>query len=195
MAQQNPIPVAEGDKLEIDSEDDVYVVTWVGISIKAEPAGGDLSLADRVKFDTDELRTKIDRGEVTVLSDNYVTTQPAREFRDHLDVEHFAERLEGRSGGLRTSKPQTEVDTGLIKAVWRYSRFCSGADTSMPVTCHWWLQSYLDENDIDASVSGILDDAGKEIHQMLFDIVDAVLAELGLATGQGARRWEKAGAF
>jgi hypothetical protein len=114
---------------------------------------------------------------------------------DQIDTDHLADRLEGRNGGLRKSKPATDADTGLTQYIWRMCRFHAGADTSMPVTAAWWLQEYLDETGIDASVSGILDEEGKEITDALDGVVDEVLAELGYDSDAAAKRWKKAGAF
>lgn len=120
-------------------------------------------------------------------------TDAAEAIEEHIDVDHLADRLEGRNGGLRTSKPTASQDDGLTQFVWRMARFSSGADTSMPTTATWWLQDYLDEEGIDASVSGISDDAGTEIIRRIWSAVDEVLEILGEPTGQAARRYKKAG--
>jgi hypothetical protein len=117
------------------------------------------------------------------------STTAADQVRALADHDHLTNRLEGRKGGLRSSKPQTDDDTGLTQCVWRFARLSSGADTAMPVTACWALQDFLDENDIDASVSGVTDDAGKEVISVVFDLADEVLHELAEPTGQGARRW------
>lgn len=109
-----------------------------------------------------------------------------------IDVDELADELTGRGSGLRKSKPDAD---GLTQYVWRMARFHGGYDTSMPVTAAWWLQDYLDENDIDAKVSGVLDAAGKDVTSELEDVVDAVLIELGERTGEAAKRWKTAGAF
>jgi len=93
--------------------------------------------------------------------------------------------------GLRASKPD---DNGLIQYIWRMARFHSGADTHMPVTAYWWLQDYLDDNFIDASVSGIHDDAGKEIMDEIDSVVTKVLREeFGKSDLEAAKRWNEAG--
>jgi hypothetical protein len=69
------------------------------------------------------------------------------------------------------------------------ARFHAGYNTSMPVTCAWWLDEYLEDHDIDASVSGILDDEGKAITSKLDEIVVDILKELGENPGRGADRW------
>lgn len=115
---------------------------------------------------------------------------------DSIDKEHLADRLTGRSGGLRKSKPKADGDTGVTQFVWRMARFHSGADSSMPTTASWWLQDWLDENGIDASVSGIVDDRGSEITRALDNVVDEILEdEFGYDPNAGAKRWKKAGAF
>jgi CHASE3 domain sensor protein len=66
--------------------------------------------------------------------------------------------------------------------------------THMPVSAFWWLQDYLDERGIDASVSGIHDDRGQEIMNELDSVVAEVLTEeFGRSDTEAARRWQKAG--
>lgn len=109
---------------------------------------------------------------------------------EQFDGEHLVDRLQGRGGGLRVSKPDTESDDGLIQYIWRQARFHSGQDTSLPVTAAWWLQEWLDEQGIDASVSGITDDAGKAISEVLQRIACTVLEAFGLSTDGAIERWE-----
>jgi hypothetical protein len=110
-----------------------------------------------------------------------------------VSVSHLTDRLEGRNGGLRTSKPTTDRDDGLTQYIWRMARFHSGADPSMPVTASWWLQDYVDDLGIDASVSGVMDDRGEEITDELDKVTVEILEKLGLDPTAGARRWQKAG--
>lgn len=114
---------------------------------------------------------------------------------DAVDVDKLTERLSGRGDGLRSSKPDTDADDGLTQYVWRMARFHSGADPCMPTTAAWWLQDWLDARGIDASVSGVTDDAGEEITEALDAVVDEVLDGLGHDSDAGAKRWKKAGAF
>lgn len=125
-----------------------------------------------------------------------MATNPAVDaVMDHVDIDHLVDRLTGRDGGLRVSKPTAEGDDGLTQYVWRMARFHSGADPKMPVTCHWWLSSWVDDHGIDASVSGIMDDNGKAVTDALEDVTDAVLDELGESKYGAALRWKKAGLF
>lgn len=117
------------------------------------------------------------------------------EIADHVVVSRLVDRLEGRDGGLRSSKPDTDADTGLTQYVWRMARFHGGYDTRMPVTASWWLQEYLDETDVDASVSGIMDDAGKDVTEYLEDVTETVLVRLGENPNRGATRWAQTGAL
>lgn len=112
-----------------------------------------------------------------------------------VDPDHLADRLEGRGGGLRSSKPATDSDTGLTRYVWRMARFHAGHDTTMPVTASWDLQDFLDEHGIDAQVTGVVDDAGTEITSEIEDVVDEVLDELGESSTRGAERWQQTGAL
>lgn len=109
---------------------------------------------------------------------------------DHIDMSHLRDRLEGQDGGLRPSKPQASGDTGLTQYVWRMARFNSGKDPEMPVTAAWWLQDWLDEQGIDAEVSGILDEPGKQITAILDVVSQMIVASFGQDPGAGAERWE-----
>ena len=108
-----------------------------------------------------------------------------------FDVSHLSDRLSGRDGGLRTSKPKANNDTGLEQFVWRMARFHSGADTSIPVTATFWLQDWIDtELNTDVSVTGIIDDEGKKFLSILDDIVDEILIdEFNLDSTKAAREW------
>jgi hypothetical protein len=93
--------------------------------------------------------------------------------------------------GLRKSKPDA---SGLVQYLWRMCRFHSGADTHMPVTAYWWLQDWLDSNGFDASVSGIHDDAGKQVMDELSVTVRNVLRDhFGKSDLKAAQRWHEAG--
>jgi hypothetical protein len=107
--------------------------------------------------------------------------QMAKDLAPYSDIEN----------GLRASRP-TKL-SGMHQFVWRMARFHSGQDASMPVTAFWWLQDWIDEQMLDASVSGISDDAGKELTQILDDLADDVLRIYGLDPNGGARRWARAG--
>jgi hypothetical protein len=110
-------------------------------------------------------------------------------------IDHLVSRLSGQKDPLRPSKPTAKEDDGLEQYVWRMARFYSGADTSMPVTCAMDLQIFLDERDIQASVSGITDDEGKEITSYLDKVTTKVLTELGLSDKKAARAWKGTGLF
>lgn len=93
--------------------------------------------------------------------------------------------------GLRKSKPDA---SGLVQYLWRMSRFFSGDDMHMPVTAYWWLQDWIDEQGIDASVSGIHDEKGKMIMNELNDVIGRVLREeFGKSDLEASRRWKNAG--
>lgn len=106
----------------------------------------------------------------------------ARELADDLalDMDEVLDRLEGRGGGLRTSKPTTDRDTGLIQYVWRMATFHAGHNTDMPVTASWWLADYVeDETTLDCSVSGVMDETGKEVTSLLHAVARIAVVELG----------------
>lgn len=92
-----------------------------------------------------------------------------------------------RSGTLYKSRPKGA--NGLEYYVWRVARFHSGADTSMPVMAAHDLQQYLNENGIDAEVSGIVNDAGEQLFEGLEDEVDRLLEDLDLGKYGAARAW------
>ncbi len=108
--------------------------------------------------------------------------------------EEIAEQLApygDTSRGLRKSKPDA---SGLVQYLWRMSRFFSGDDMHMPVTAYWWLQDWIDEQGIDASVSGIHDEEGKKIMNELNDVIGRVLREeFGKSDLEASRRWKNAG--
>lgn len=117
-------------------------------------------------------------------------SSPAQQVVDHIDMSHFRDRLEGRDGGLRPSKPDAQGDTGLVQYVWRMARFHAGADPEMPVTASWWLQDWLDDQGIEASVSGVTDTEGQQITGILDVIARMLVASFGQDPGAGAERWE-----
>lgn len=121
-------------------------------------------------------------------------TAEAREVLEHdrTDLDHLVERLTGRDGGLRTSKPTAQNDSGLEQYVWRLAAFHSSQNPSIPVTASWWLSGWLDEEGIDAEVSGITDEAGEEITALLDVISRIVLTRLGYDPDAGIKRWEQA---
>lgn len=120
--------------------------------------------------------------------DAHNTTDETRALFDHVDVDELTDALTGRAGGLRPSKPTTHDE--LTQYVWRMCRFHSGHDPSMPVTASWDLQAFLDEQGIEARVSGITDDAGKEITGALDELCDVILVELGEDPYGAAKRWQ-----
>lgn len=112
---------------------------------------------------------------------------------EKVDFGHLKDRLEGRSGGLRTSKPTTKNDTGLEQYVWRMARFHAGHDTSMPVTATWDLSGWLESQDIDAKVTGIKDGkSGDEILGILDVMARLVANDLTGSAERGLDRWQKA---
>jgi hypothetical protein len=121
------------------------------------------------------------------------TIKVIEEINDRGGLEHFVDRMTGRDGGLRPSKPTAKDDDGLEQYLWRMCRFHGGQDTSLPVTASWWLQDVLDELDIDASVSGIMDDEGKEITSLLDEFTDVILVKVGRDPTAGAKRWNETG--
>lgn len=113
---------------------------------------------------------------------------------DLSDTEEIARRLApygNIDNGLRKSKPD---DNGLIQYIWRMARFHSGANTDMPVTPYLWLQNYLDDRNIDASVTGYHDKAGNEIMDELDEVVTKVLQEeFDLSDEEAAKCYRRAG--
>lgn len=119
----------------------------------------------------------------------------ARAVLEKIDVHHLIDRMEGRGGGLRSSKPQASGDTGLTQWVWRRCTFHSGKDASMPVMADSWLETWLDsQDDIDASVWGVKSDsekdAGDEVKDALEDVVTLILLVYGKDPAGGAKRWK-----
>lgn len=119
-------------------------------------------------------------------------TRPAQKVVDELDMEHLKDRLTGRDGGLRPSKPSASGDTGLEQYVWRMARFHSGDDPKLPVTATWWLQDWLDDQNIEAEVSGIMDKPGKQITALLGAAAQAIVASFGRNPTGGVEIWQDA---
>ncbi|MEF8808927.1 hypothetical protein, partial [Natronomonas sp.] len=119
-------------------------------------------------------------------------TDAAQRVVEHIDMNHLRDRLEGRDGGLRPSKPGAEADTGFEQFVWRQARFFSGDDPKIPVTASWWLQDWLDDQNIDASVSGVLDKEGKQIMAILSVVAKILVRSFGRNPQSGLERWQKA---
>lgn len=112
---------------------------------------------------------------------------PVDEVEEQVLQIDWQDELSGRGDTFRVSKPNAN---GLIQYVWRMARFNSGEDPSMPVTAAWWLQDWLDENDIDAQVSGVTDDAGTEVTEYLDMVSCEVLEEeFGYDSDGAARAW------
>jgi hypothetical protein len=124
-------------------------------------------------------------------SDSDLETAGGKTIREHIDIDELMDELKGRSG-FRKSKPDAN---GLIQYIWRTARFHGGYDTCMPVTASFWLQDYLDAEGIDASVSGVMDDAGKEITGELDEVAEAILVGFEENPDRAAQRWQKAGAI
>jgi hypothetical protein len=192
MKRDTQVTVDEGDKIEINGN--VHIVEWVSnLSIKAEPAKGGMSLKDRKDFDTDEFCEKVENGEIKVLTDEAVVTDEAKEVAEKIDIEHLTDRCRGRNGGLRSSKPTAQDDSGLEQYVWRMAQFHGGYDTNMPVMARSWLQTWLDEEGIDANVGHGDCQAGGEIADVVEKAVDAVLVALNENPTRGVQRWQNTG--
>lgn len=128
----------------------------------------------------------------------------ARDVLEHVDLDHLTDRLTGRDGGLRPSKPTAQNDTGAEQYVWRMARFHSGADPRMPVMAEFDLRDWLESGAVDASdimrKSAVGDgesvDTRSRGYKQVVAIMDvlarACVARLGANPGAGLARWEKA---
>lgn len=195
MKRDTEVPVDEGDKLDIADEEDVYVVEKISpFSVVAKPAGVKRPmLRDKRDWDRDEFPEVVESGEVRIVSENELVTDEAKEVMDKIDIEHLTERCRGRNGGLRSSKPTAQGDSGLEQYVWRMARFHGGYDTNMPVMARSWLQAWLDEEGIDANVGHGDCQAGDEVTTVIEKAVDAVLVALNENPARGVQRWESTG--
>lgn len=95
--------------------------------------------------------------------------------------------------GVRKSKPKDE--NGLVQYIWRHVRFCSGENMHMPTTSYFWLQDWVDDQDIDANVCGVFDEKGKDILDEVDQKIEEVMEIHGLDSDKAAKRWSKAGLF
>ena len=102
--------------------------------------------------------------------------------------QYYVDRLTGRSGGLRPSKPTAKHDTGLVQYLWRMARFHAGHDTSMPVTASFDLTRWV-EDVLEREVS-CTDAVIRRIEKELESVIDVVLVKLGEDPTKAARRWK-----
>lgn len=119
-------------------------------------------------------------------------TDEAQTVLEGLDFEHLKERLTGRDGGLRPSKPRAQGDTGLEQYVWRMARFHSGDDPKMPVTAEFDLYGYLREEGLMPESGGYREDHVRQIEAILDVVARAVVADFGRNPDAGIGRWAKA---
>lgn len=169
--------IEKGSKVRKDEQ--VYVVTWDGISYKAE---NPTDTWDTIRFDDEDIKS----GDVEVLDDDAYVTGVIAELKDLIDFETLVDELEGRNG-LRKTKPDAD---GLTQYVWRMAVFHSGYKNEMPVMARSWLQSYLDEQEIEATVGHGQEKAGEEVLDFLENLVDAVIMHFNRNPAQAAERWK-----
>lgn len=105
-----------------------------------------------------------------------------------LTVEEVAKRLTGRKGGLRPSKPKGD---GVVQYLWRWARFHSGADVSLPMTADWDLWDGLKYRGLERD-SYLVTDRQREIENLLQEHCDKVMLRMGLNPFRGAFRWGRA---
>jgi hypothetical protein len=103
-----------------------------------------------------------------------------------FDKDRILDEITTQDGTLYKSKPNTD---GLCQFVWRMCQFHSGRNTCMPVMASHWLQTYLDQQGIDASVSGVLDDQGQAIFDELEGVTNWCLEQVGLSKYGAVRDW------
>lgn len=102
-------------------------------------------------------------------------------------VEELVQKLKGRNSALRPSKPTKE--NGLVRYIWRMARFHSGADMTMPMSCHFDLKEWCEENNIAFSYVGYRDPEQRELLNAVDARVDEVLVAMNLDTTRAARRY------
>ena len=98
-----------------------------------------------------------------------------------------AKDLQGRNG-LRTVRPSNGVSAYL----WRMVRFHGGIDTSMPITCFFHLQNYLDKTfgKDKFDVCGIIDEKSKALLDDLNMLIDPLCEHFGLSANAAAYAWK-----
>jgi len=121
----------------------------------------------------------------------------ADEVIDAMDVHHLIDRCEGRGGGLRVSKPDTDSDGPLEAYVWRMCRFHSGDDPCIPVMAESDLSEWMDDNGWVTRWYTDRTDADDDNADMIKDIInDYVVTIILLCLGKnpkgGAERWNRA---
>jgi hypothetical protein len=175
--QGNTANIEKGSKVKVDGE--LYIVCWDGISYKAEKPNDTF---DTVKFKDQD----VEAGDVEVLDDDANVTDAVDKLKETIDFDELTDELEGRNG-LRKSKPDADHFT---QYVWRMAVFHSGYKNEMPVMARTWLQTYLDRNDIDATVGHNKDTEGEEIKEFVEKTVDAVIMHFNRNPAQAAERWK-----
>lgn len=112
-----------------------------------------------------------------------------------MPVDWMADTLRGRKG-LRTAKPNKGDEPGLslAKFVWRWCRFNSGADVTMPVMAEFDLMNFCEGylgvpkiSCFDVSFTGL----SKELNKP-GGYIDQVCDALSISKMAGAARWGRA---
>ncbi len=98
----------------------------------------------------------------------------------------IAKACKGRHG-VRTGKPTKE--NGAIRYAWRYVRFHSGADTTMPVTATFDSSDWLKEHGHDRCYSGPIASA---VWRYLDEAAFAACILMGVNPTRGTARWGRA---
>ena len=106
-------------------------------------------------------------------------------------VSHLTDRLTGRDGGLRPSKPTAQGDDGLTQYVWRMARFHAGHDMRVPISAAFDLAGWL-ESQLGRKVHTI-DQGLRDAEKTLDPVVNTILLRLGHSPYQAALRYRRAG--
>lgn len=109
----------------------------------------------------------------------------------NITVEEIIKKCTPRGNGksIKTGKPRE----GIYAYIWRWMRFHSGIDTTMPCTDIWDLSQGIEETcGVDIGIS-LLDSSRKELLDILEKKVDEALLRIpGANPLAGAARWGKA---
>lgn len=94
-----------------------------------------------------------------------------------------------RTGGIRTGKPPKE--SGAVKFAWRWARFHSGADTTLPCTADFDLYDWIDAKAGSVNAWRNLWEERKHLADYLTEAASIAARLCGADPAKGALRWAR----
>ena len=119
----------------------------------------------------------------------------ALDYVKSITIEDVIKDITPRGNGksVKTNKPKN----GAHAYIWRMVRFHAGIDTTMPITCTWYLEDKLEEITGNKYRFSVVREGSeeKEVLNHVDQIVDDVIDKLGLNKYKAALTWKSAGLF